>query len=266
MCHNTIMESAEIVRALRGRGLTQDELARRAGIARETLSRWESGAQHPSLESLDRVAAAAGVRLEVQLVPAEPKLVELAREQLGLDPTERLQALLGDSWPGCRDALRAAAAVGDLGVLVGPVAAALAGAPQRPGEGRVDLLVAPGDLEEAVERLFQTDVHPDGFDLALGGEERRERWVAGRGQLTVRSATAGVADVALLRHRARRFTLNRKQNCVGLVCVPLVEDLAEIVECSLWSEDAIYRAGLRAVLASGRYSSRKQDEQLLQLA
>jgi transcriptional regulator with XRE-family HTH domain len=266
MCHNTIMGSAEVVRALRGRGLTQDELARRAGIARETLSRWESGAQHPSLESLDRVAAAAGVRLEVQLVPAEPKLVELAGEQLGLDPTERLQALLDDSWPVCRDGLRAAAAVGELGVLVGPVAAALAGAPQRPGEGRVDLLVTPDDLEEAVERLFHADVHPDGFELAPGGKERRERWIAGRGQLTVRSAAAGIADVALLRDRARRFMLNQKQNYVGRVCVPLVEDLADIVECSPWSEDAIYRAGLRAVLASGRYSSRKQDEQLLQLA
>jgi transcriptional regulator with XRE-family HTH domain len=266
MCHNTIMESAEVVRALRGRGLTQDELARRAGIARETLSRWESGAQHPSLESLDRIAAAAGVRLEVQLVPAEPKLVGLAGEQLGLDPTKRLQALLGDSWPVCRDGLRAAAAVGELGVMVGPVAAALAGAPQRPGKGRVDLLVAPDDMEEAVERLFHMNAHPDGFELAPGGEERRERWTAGRGQLTVRSAAAGVGDVALLRDRARRFMLNQKQNYVGLVCVPLVEDLADIVERSPWSEDAIYRAGLRAVLASGRYSSRKQDEQLLQLA
>jgi transcriptional regulator with XRE-family HTH domain len=112
MCHNAIMESAEVVRALRGRGLTQGELARRAGIARETLSRWESGAQHPSLESLDRIAAAAGVRLEVQLIPAEPKLVEMACEQLDLAPTERLQALLGSSWPVCRNGLRAAAAVG----------------------------------------------------------------------------------------------------------------------------------------------------------
>jgi transcriptional regulator with XRE-family HTH domain len=261
------MDSAEVVRALRGRGLSQDELAHRAGIARETLSRWESGAQHPSLESLDRVAAAAGVRLQVQLVPAEPKLVELACEQLGLAPTERLQALLGDSWPVCRDGLRAAAAVGELGVLVGPVAAALAGAPQRPGEGRVDLLVAPDDLEEAVERLFHAEVHPDGFELAPGGEERRERWTADRGQLTVRSAAAGVADVARLRDRGCRFMLNhQKQDVVGLVCVPLVEDLADMAERSPWSEDAIYRAGLRAVLASGRYSSRKQDEQLLQLA
>jgi transcriptional regulator with XRE-family HTH domain len=251
---------------LRGQGLAQDELARRAGIARETLSRWGSGAQHPSLESLDRVAAAAGMRLEVQLVPAEPKLVELACGQLDLAPTKRLQALQGSSWPICRDGLQAAAAVGELGVLVGPVAAALVGAPQRPGKGRVDLLVAQDDLEIVAERLFQADVYPDGFELAPGGEERRERWSAGRGQLTVRSAAAGVEDVVLLRNRARPFMLNRTEDHVGLVRVPLVEDLADMMACSPWSEDAIYGAGLRAVLASGRYSSRKQDEQLLQLA
>lgn len=266
MCHNADMRSAELVRALRHHGLAQEELARRAGIARETLSRWESGAQHPSLESLDRVAAAAGMRLEVQIVPAEPKLVEMACDQLDLAPTKRLQALLCSSWPICRDGLRAAAAVGELGVLVGPVAAAIVGAPQRPGKGRVDLMVAPNELEIVAERLFQADVYPDGFELAPGGEERRERWSAGRGQLTVRSAAAGVEDVVLLRNRARPFMLNQTEDHVGLVRIPLVEDLADMMACSPWSEDAIYGAGLRAVLASGRYSSRKQDEQLLQLA
>lgn len=254
------------MRALRGSGLPQEELARRAGVARETLSRWESGVQHPSLESLDRVAAAAGVRLEVQLVPAEPKLVELVCEQLNLDPPERLAALLGNAWPACRDGLRAAAAVGDLGVLVGPVAAALVGAPQRPGKGRVDLLVAPDDLEMVAERLFQADVYPDGFELAPGGVERRERWRFGRGQLTVRSMATGVENTASLRDRAYPVVLSQTRNEIGLVCVPLVEDLADIAEHSPWSEDAIYRAGLRAVLASGRYSSRKQGEQHLQPA
>ena len=202
----------------------------------------------------------------MRIVPVERKLVELAREQLDLDPAERLQVLLGDSWPACRDGLRAAVAVGEPGVLVGPVAAALVGAPQRPGEGRVDLLVAPEDLERVAERLFQADAHPDGFELAPGGEERRERWHAGRGQLTVRSVAAGVEDVTGLHARARPVMLNQRQNHVGIVRVPPVEDLANIAERSPWSEDAIYRAGLRAVLASGRYSSRKPAEQHLQLA
>jgi transcriptional regulator with XRE-family HTH domain len=73
------MRSAEIVRAVRPKGMTQDELARRAGIARETLSRWESGAQNPSLESLAGVARAAGARLDIRLVAAEPKLVAAGR-------------------------------------------------------------------------------------------------------------------------------------------------------------------------------------------
>jgi hypothetical protein len=190
------------------------------------------------------------VRLEVRLIPAEPKLVELVCEQLDLGPTNRLMALLGGSWSACRDGLRVAAAVGELGVLVGPVAAALVGAPQRPGEGRVDLLVAPEDLEEVAERLFHADARPNGFQLAPGGGERRERWSVGGGRLTVRTAAAGVNDIVALRDRARLIALNQMQDHVGVVRVPLVEDLADTVEHAPWSEDAIYRAGLRAVLAA----------------
>jgi hypothetical protein len=40
------------------------------------------------------------------------------------------------------------------------------------------------------------------------------------------------------------------------VSVALVEDLLRTAERSPWSEDAIYPSGLRAILASGRYSSR----------
>lgn len=258
------VHSAEIIRSLRERGLSQDELARRAGIARETLSRWESGTQHPSFESLARVAAVAGFQLDVRLLPAEPKLVELVHEQLDLAPTDRLRALLGDSWTACRDALRAAAAVGDLAVLVGPVAAALRGAPQRPGDGRVDLLVAPEDCEQVTERLLQADTYPDGFEQAPESGERRERWRAGRGQLTVRWEAMGTDDIAALRDRAHPVLLN--QDDAGLVRVALVEDLAELAEQSPWSEDAVYRAGLRAVLASGRYSSRKPRVERLELA
>ena len=258
------MQSANIIRALREHGLAQDELARRAGIARETLSRWETGTQHPSLESLAHVAGAAGYQLDVRLLPAEPKLVELVNEQLDAGPTNRLKALLGTAWPACRDALRAAAAVGDLGVLIGPVAAALSGAPQRPGNGRADLLVAPEDREQVSQRLLDADAYPDGIEQAPGSSERRERWSAGRGQVTVRWAAAGVDDVAALRDRAHPVLLN--QDDAGLVKVALVEDLAEIAERSPWSEDALYRAGLRAVLASGRYSTRRPRAERLELA
>ena len=67
---------------LRDLGLPHGELARRAGMARETLSRWETGAQRPSLEDLEKVVAAAGARLDIRIVLPESKLIELVNEQL----------------------------------------------------------------------------------------------------------------------------------------------------------------------------------------
>jgi transcriptional regulator with XRE-family HTH domain len=200
---------------LRDLGLPHGELAQRADMARETLSRWETGAQRPSLEDLEKVVTAAGARLDVQVVLPEPKLV----------------------------------------VVVGPVAAALRGAPERPGSGRVDLLVPAEDREELTECLLRADAWPDGVEQTPHSGERRERWRAGRGWLTVRSQAAGIEDIAALRDRAYPVLLNRED--AGLVRVALVEDLLDLVEHSPWPEDALYRAGLRAVLASGRYSSRK---------
>ena len=257
------MTSAEIIRALGGRGLSHGELAARAGVARETLSRWATGAQRPSLEALDEVVGAAGLQLDVRLLPAEPKLVELVHEQLDLGPTNRLKALLGEDWDACRDGLRAAAAVGELGVLVGPVAAAIAGAPQRPGDGRVDLLLAREDRELAAARLLAADAHPDGVEEAPGSAERRERWTAGQGQLTMRWSPVGVEEVAALRDRAHPVMLNAEE--AGLVRVALVEDLVDLCRHSPWSEDALYLAGLRAVLASGRYSSRRPRLEAVEL-
>jgi transcriptional regulator with XRE-family HTH domain len=108
VCHCNEVRSAEIIAVMRDSGLPHGELAQRAGMARETLSRWETGAQRPSLEDLEKVVTAAGARLDVQVVLPEPKLVELVGEQLDIaSPTERLKAVLGSRWRGCRDALRA---------------------------------------------------------------------------------------------------------------------------------------------------------------
>jgi transcriptional regulator with XRE-family HTH domain len=261
MCYSGSVRSGEIISRLRELGLSHGELATRAGMARETLSRWETGVQRPSLEDLERVVKVAGAELDVQIRLPEAKLIELAREQreigeqLDMGPTNRLKALLGSRWPACRDALRAAAQTGELAVLVGPVAAALLGAPERPGSGRVDLLVPAADHEQLSEWLMRGDAWPDGLEQAPGSDEQRERWRAGRGHLTVRTAAAGVDDIGVLLDRATPALLNQQD--VGVVHVALVEDLLDIVEHSPWPEDALYRSGLRAVLASGRYSSRK---------
>jgi transcriptional regulator with XRE-family HTH domain len=46
-------------------GLTQDELARRAGTSRPTLSASEHGRKSPSADTLERLVAAAGFELDV---------------------------------------------------------------------------------------------------------------------------------------------------------------------------------------------------------
>ena len=56
---------ALLVRARRFAGLSQRELARRTGVAKSTVASVESGARQPSLQLLDRLLCASGLRLAV---------------------------------------------------------------------------------------------------------------------------------------------------------------------------------------------------------
>ena len=49
------------------RGVTQKELARRAGTTQSAIARFESGAGNPTLDFLSKVSAAVGARLEVRI-------------------------------------------------------------------------------------------------------------------------------------------------------------------------------------------------------
>lgn len=49
------------------RGMTQAELARRAGIPRSNITRFESGTYNPSLEMLVKIAAALNMKLQINL-------------------------------------------------------------------------------------------------------------------------------------------------------------------------------------------------------
>ena len=56
-----------------GQGLTQDQLAERLYVTRQTVSNWERGASQPDLEQLEAIAAALGVEVMELLYGPKPK-------------------------------------------------------------------------------------------------------------------------------------------------------------------------------------------------
>ena len=67
------MDPSDLIRAVRRRGgLTQAELARRAGTSQPVVSAYEHGRRDPTFGTLRRLVAAGGERLRVDAVaPAE---------------------------------------------------------------------------------------------------------------------------------------------------------------------------------------------------
>lgn len=77
----------ELALARRRAGLTQTELARRAGTSQAAISAYESGAKEPSMATLDRLLGVAGRRLTVSVArpPVRmPSSADIARSGRGL--------------------------------------------------------------------------------------------------------------------------------------------------------------------------------------
>jgi len=75
------MNAAVAIRDARRRaGLTQVELASRAGTSQATISAYEHGRKEPSVETLSRLLAATGTRLTT--APASTTVVRPTRAQI----------------------------------------------------------------------------------------------------------------------------------------------------------------------------------------
>lgn len=77
--------------ARRRAGLTQRELARRAGVPQPTVSRIERARVSPSFETLAPLIDACGMQLEVVDRPGDGVDRTLIRQRLAMTPTQRLQ-------------------------------------------------------------------------------------------------------------------------------------------------------------------------------
>ena len=63
-------ELGRVVRARREQlGMTQEQLAERAGLKQPAVARFEAGGTMPTIPMLERLAEALGMRLRVQLEP-----------------------------------------------------------------------------------------------------------------------------------------------------------------------------------------------------
>ena len=64
--------AAGLIRLARSKaGLTQHKLAGRAGVSQQAVSAYETGRKEPTLPSLQRLIAAAGYEMRVQLEPLD---------------------------------------------------------------------------------------------------------------------------------------------------------------------------------------------------
>ena len=105
-----------LVQARRSAGLSQRDLAARAGVAQQEIARYERGRVMPSLERLRALVAACGLELTVGLTRADDSYDRQIAAALALAPTQRLERALCEAEP-----LRAAQAQA-AGVDTSPVA------------------------------------------------------------------------------------------------------------------------------------------------
>jgi transcriptional regulator with XRE-family HTH domain len=77
-----------------GEGLSQEALAKKLGVATNTISRWETATYHPSLDDLDRLARFFGVSI-LRFFPPEQadtstndNVMALLRAAQELDPDD----------------------------------------------------------------------------------------------------------------------------------------------------------------------------------
>lgn len=81
----------DLIREARRRaGLTQAQLAERAGTTQSAIARWENHRSAPSLDTVRRLIRACGLDLEVAVVPYDDSDIAQAQRLARLTPEERL--------------------------------------------------------------------------------------------------------------------------------------------------------------------------------
>ncbi len=81
--------------ARRRAGLSQAELAARAGTTQSAIARLERGGGHPSLERISQLVEACGFEVRIHLVPTDDDGWQQVRANAARSPEERIARSLG---------------------------------------------------------------------------------------------------------------------------------------------------------------------------
>src|SRR6478609_1252260 len=108
-----------VMMSRRRTGLSQRQLAERLGLRQATIARWERGDRGVTLDDVELVARACGLRLDAHLLAEDRSWWPQIAMQLELDPLDRLRRLTPAGSPDLATGVEAIAAAGAYGVLVG---------------------------------------------------------------------------------------------------------------------------------------------------
>lgn len=229
---------ADLLRQARTRaGLSQRELARRAGTTQSVVARIEREQTSPTWETLDRLLAAAGLRLSPETQPADGSMLYEVPGILRMTPEDRLQGVanVGDFLYRARrvsDGSRVPGATKPLDpkllfttltrhnvqfVLIGALGATLQGFPRdtrdadiTPARDAQNLERLAAALRELDARVF-TEREPEGlpFDCSPQMLARVEIWnlITRAGRLDLTFTPAGTTGFDDLVRGAVRFEL-----------------------------------------------------------
>jgi transcriptional regulator with XRE-family HTH domain len=239
------VRAQDVIRIARDRaGLTQQQLAARSGRPRETIARWESGSQVPSLEAVSALVGECELDLVLRLTTRDTSLGDRVHEQLALPPARRLTRLLPpEPVNDAKRSLRWLAGGHTLTVVIGQVGAALLGAPQRPDSAQVDFVAADPlatDRELRAAGLVLVDV-----DDRWRESDIREPWtLPGGGTLAMARNVPGTGDYRDLSRSAVPVTVDRRTS----VLVAHPRDLLRIADASPRESERARAPGLQALL------------------
>jgi transcriptional regulator with XRE-family HTH domain len=239
------MRARDVIRIARDQaGLTQEQLAARSGRARETIARWESGAQAPSLEAVSELVADCELDLVLRLAKRDTTLVDRVREQLALPTSRRLTRLLpAGSAADAKRALRWLSAARTQAVVIGQLGAAVLGAPQRPDTIQVEFVSAD---PVATDREFRAGgLSPIESDDRWRDVDVREGWMLPKGgALALARHVPGTADYPDLRRSALQIHVDSK----ATILIAHPRDLLRIADASPRESERAHVPGLQALL------------------